>query len=254
MILKSFVSLVLIAVVIPALIIIPQAFTSLNYFVYPIESYSLKWFEAFFANDQWITGLYRSLGIACATAILATILGTMAAVAMTKLEFKGKSLFMAVMLAPMVIPIIVIGVSLYASFATMGLTNSFLGLILAHTLIAIPMVFTTMLAGLSSVNENLELAALSMGSTPIGAFFKVVLPNVKSSLVASALFAFVCSLDEVVVTIFVSGANTKTLPMVMWENMRTSINPTLAVAAVFMIALTLGMYIIQAVVSHRAKQ
>ena len=109
------------------------------------------------------------------------------------------------------------------------------------------MVFTTMLSGFANVNENLELAALSMGSTPIGAFFKVTLPTVKSSLVSAILFAFVTSLDEVVVTIFVSGANTKTLTMVMWENMRTNIDPTLAVAATFMIVLTLGMYIISQV-------
>lgn len=249
-----FVIIVLLIIILPALVIIPQAFTSLNYFQYPIESYSLKWVETFFSNNEWVLGLQRSLLIAVATAILATVLGTMAAVALNKLEFKGKSIFMGVMLAPMVIPVIVVGVSLYTTFSKVGLTNSFLGLILSHTLIAIPMVFTTMLSGLSGVNENLELAAMSMGSTPMGAFFKVTLPNVRSSVVASALFAFVCSLDEVVVSIFISGANTKTLPMVMWENMRTNINPTLAVAAVFMIVLTLGMYIIQTIVTNRSNK
>lgn len=253
MLLWVIVILLLIIIVMPALVIIPQAFTSLNYFVYPIEEYSMKWVEAFFNNQDWVLGLQRSLVIATATAILATTLGTMAAIAVSKLEFKGKSLVMSIMLAPMVIPVIVVGVSLYASFSRVGLTNNFLGLILAHTLIAMPMVFTTMLSGLSGVNENLELAAMSMGSTPMGAFFRVTLPNIRSSVVASALFAFVCSLDEVVVTIFISGPATKTLPMVMWENMRTNINPTLAVAAVFMITLTLGMYIIQTIVSNRSK-
>lgn len=253
MILWIFVFILLAIIVMPALVIIPQAFTSLNYFQYPIESYSMKWVESFLNNSDWVEGLQRSLVIATATAVVATVLGTMAAVAVHKLDFKGKSLVMSIMLAPMVIPVIVVGVSLYSSFSHMGLTNSILGLVLSHTLIAIPMVFTTMLSGLSSVNENLELAAMSMGSTPMGAFFKVTIPNVRSSMVASALFAFVCSLDEVVVSIFISGPNTKTLPMVMWENMRTNINPTLAVAAVFMISLTLGMYIIQTVVSNRSK-
>lgn len=253
MILWLFVIILLVIIVLPAIVIIPQAFTSLNYFVYPIQSYSTKWVEAFFKNSEWVEGLQRSLLIASFTAILATVMGTMAAVAVNKFEFKGKSIIMSIMLAPMVIPVIVVGVSLYTSFSKVGLTNNILGLILSHTLIAMPMVFTTMLSGLSGVNENLELAALSMGSTPIGAFFKVVLPNVRSSVVASALFAFVCSLDEVVVSIFISGANTKTLPIVMWENMRTNINPTLAVAAVFMITLTLGMYIIQTIASNRSK-
>lgn len=236
--------LLIFIMILPAIVIIPQAFTSLNYFKFPVEEMSTKWFDKFFENEQWIVGLERSL---------ATALGTMAALAMNKLEFKGKSLFMSIMIAPMVVPVVVVGVALYTTFAPIGLTNSFAGLIFAHTLLGIPMVFVTMLSGFANVNENLELAAMSMGSSPMGAFFKVTLPTVRSSLVSSVLFAFVTSLDEVVVTTFVSGANTKTLTMVMWENMRTNIDPTLAVAALFMIILTLGMYIIKEIVEARSK-
>lgn len=247
MLLYIFVFVLLIIVILPAIIIVPQAFTSLNYFKFPVEEYSTKWFEKFFENSEWIVGLERSLGIAIVSALLATIIGTMGALAVNRLHFKGKSVFMGIMISPMVVPVVIIGVALYSTFAKVGLTNTIGGLVLAHTLLGIPMVFTTMLSGFANVNENLELAALSMGSTPIGAFFKVTLPTVKSSLVSAILFAFVTSLDEVVVTIFVSGANTKTLTMVMWENMRTNIDPTLAVAATFMIILTLGMYIISQV-------
>lgn len=249
-----FVFLVLIAIILPALVIIPQAFTALNYFVFPVEEFSTKWFERFFENKQWVEGLARSLVVAVSTAVLATALGTMAAVAVNKLHFKFKGLFTGMMLAPMIVPVIIIGVSLYTTFSKAGLTNTILGLILAHTLLAMPMVFVTMLSGFSNVNENLELAAMSMGSTPLGAFFKVTLPSVKASLVSSILFAFVTSLDEVVVTIFISGANTKTLPMVMWENMRTTIDPTLAVAATFLIILTLGMYITKEIVEIHTRK
>lgn len=243
--LVAIVLLILVIIILPALVIIPQSFTSLNYFVYPIPAFSTKWYSKFFENSEWITGMQRSLLIAVITAILATIIGTMAAVAFEKFEFKGKSVFMSLMIAPMVVPVIITGVALYTTFSKVGLTNSIPGIIMAHTLLAIPMVFITMMSGLSNVNENLELAAMSMGATPIRTFFEVTLPTVKSSLTASVLFAFVTSLDEVVVTIFVSGANTKTLTMVMWENLRTTINPTLAVAATFLVILTLGMYIIK---------
>lgn len=245
--------LLIFIMILPAVVIIPQAFTSLNYFKFPVEETSMKWFEKFFDNQQWIVGLERSLIIAVLSAVVATALGTMAALAMNKLEFKGKSIFMSIMIAPMVVPVVVVGAALYTTFAPMGLTNSFAGLVLAHTLLGIPMVFVTMLSGFANVNENLELAAMSMGSTPIGAFFKVTLPTVKTSLISSVLFAFVTSLDEVVVTTFVSGANTKTLTMVMWENMRTNIDPTLAVAALFMIILTLGMYIIKEIIEVKSK-
>lgn len=245
--------LLIIVMILPAVVILPQAFTSLNYFKFPVEETSFKWFEKFFDNEQWVVGLGRSMMIAVLAAVLATVIGTTAALAMNKLNFKGKSIFMSIMIAPMVVPVVVVGAALYTTFAPIGLTNSIPGLVLAHTLLGIPMVFVTMLSGFANVNENLELAAMSMGSSPVGAFFKVTLPTVKTSLVSSVLFAFVTSLDEVVVTTFVSGANTKTLTMVMWENMRTNIDPTLAVTALFMIILTLGMYIIKEVVEARSK-
>lgn len=248
-----YVILLIFVMILPALVIIPQAFTSLNYFKFPVEGFSMKWFEKFFGNEEWIVGLERSLIIAVIAAVVATALGTMAALAMNKLKFKGKSLFMSIMIAPMVVPVVVVGVALYTTFAPIGLTNSFVGLVLAHALLGIPMVFVTMLSGFANVNENLELASMSMGSTPIGTFFRVTLPTVRTSLVSSILFAFVTSLDEVVVTTFVSGANTKTLTMVMWENMRTNIDPTLAVAALFMIILTLGMYIIKEIIEVKSK-
>lgn len=246
-----FVFLMLVIIILPAVIIIPQSFTSLSYFKYPIEAFSTKWYEKFFENSQWVESLERSLFIAVFAAILATVLGTMAAVAVNKLEFKGKNLFMNLMLAPMIVPVIIIGVGMYSTFAKIGITNTIPGLILAHTLLAIPMVFVTMLSGLASVDINLEYAAIGMGSTPVGAFFRVVLPTVKSSVVSSILFAFVTSLDEVVVTIFISGADTKTLPMVMWENLRATIDPTIAVAATFLIIFTLGTYIIKEIVEAK---
>ncbi|MDY5904514.1 MAG: ABC transporter permease [Succinivibrio sp.] len=245
--------LILFVIIAPALVIIPQSFTSLNYFVYPIKEFSLKWYVKFFENSEWITSLERSIVIALLVAVLATIIGTLAALAVNKLNFKGKNLFLNLMLTPMIVPVVITGVALYASFAKVGLNNSILGLVMAHSLLAIPMVFLTMSSALARFDTNLELAAMSMGSTPIGAFFKVTVPGVKSSLVTSALLSFVTSLDEVVVTIFVSGADTKTLPMVMWENLRATIDPTIAVAATFLIILTLGMYVIKEIFEAKSK-
>ena len=157
------------------------------------------------------------------------------------------------MLTPMIVPVVITGVALYASFAKIGLNNTIFGLVMAHSLLAIPMVFLTMSSALARFDTNLELAAMSMGSTPIGTFFKVTVPTIKNSLITAALLSFVTSLDEVVVTIFVSGANTKTLPMMMWENLRATIDPTIAVAATFLIILTLGMYVIKEFVESRQK-
>ncbi|MGN0915507.1 MAG: ABC transporter permease [Succinivibrio sp.] len=245
--------LLLIAIIAPAMVIIPQSFTSLNYFIYPIKGYSLKWYMKFFDNAEWITSLERSLLIAILVAVFATFIGTLAALAVNKLNFKGKNIFLNLMLTPMIVPVVITGVALYASFAKVGLNNTILGLVMAHSLLAIPMVFLTMSSAFARFDTNLELAAMSMGSTPLGAFFRVTLPSVRASVVTSALLSFVTSLDEVVVTIFVSGANTKTLPMVMWENLRATIDPTIAVAATFLIILTLGMYVIKEIVESKSK-
>lgn len=249
----TFIVLVLIfIIVLPAIIVIPQAFTSLNYFTYPIPSFDTKWLSKFAENSEWVVGLTRSLLIAVIVAIIATVLGTLAAVAMQKLEFKGKGLFMGLMISPMVIPVVIIGVALYSTFSKIGLTNTFMGLILTHTLLALPMVFVTMSSGLSGVNENLELAAMSMGSTPAKAFIQIVLPTVKPSLVSSVLFAFVTSLDEVAASIFIAGADTKTLPLVMWERLNTYMDPTIAVAATYLIIFTLGTYIVKEIIGYRS--
>lgn len=246
--------ILLAVIILPALIVIPQSFTSLNYFTYPIPEFVMKWYDKFWENSEWVVGLTRSLVIAVIVAVIATVIGTLAAVAMQKLNFKGKGLFMGLMISPMVIPVVIIGVALYSTFSKIGLTNSFAGLVLAHTLLAIPMVFVTMSSGLGGVNSNIELAAMSMGSTPIGAFFKVVLPTVKPSLVSSILFSFVTSLDEVAASLFISGADTKTLPLVMWERLNTYMDPTIAVAATYLIILTLGTYIIKELIDSRTKK
>ncbi len=252
--LYAFVFTVLLVIILPALIIIPQSFTALNYFVYPIYDFSLKWYQKFFLNEQWITSLERSLLIAISVAVFATVIGTMAALAVNRLNFKGKNLFLNFMLMPMIVPVVIIGVSLYASFSKVGLNNTNLGLVMAHSLLAIPMAFLTMSAAFARFDRNLELAAMSMGAGPVKTFFGVTLPTVKNSVITAALLSFVTSLDEVVVTIFVSGANTKTLPMMMWENLRATIDPTIAVAATFLIILTLGMYFIKELIVARSKE
>lgn len=242
--LRVFVAIVLILMIAPILIIIPLSFSSEVAFHFPPDSYSLKWYHSFIENEQWMEGLGRSLAVAACTAVLSTVLGTMGALAANRLEFPGKKLFVNLMVAPMVIPVIVVGIAMYHSFSVYKLTNTLPGLVLAHSILAIPIVFVTVLAGLKGMDKNLELAAMSLGSTPVGAFFKVTLPLIRSSVTASCLFAFITSLDEVVVSIFIAGAKTKTLPIVMWENMRTQVDPTIAAVSTVLILGTAAVFLL----------
>ncbi len=252
--LKIVVGLILFALIAPILVVIPLSFTSIGFFEFPPPGYSLKWYDSFFSNQEWVEGLVRSLTVAVLTAIVATILGIMAAVAMNRLQFWGKKAFMSLMVAPMVIPVIVVAIALYHSFAPMKLTNSLLGLVMAHTILAIPIVFVTVTAGLQGMDRNLELASLGLGSTPIGTFFKVTLPLIRPAVLSGALFAFITSLDEVVVSLFLAGSRTKTLPIVMWENLRTQVNPTIAAVSAILIGLTIVLFFTQSWVSSRNAQ
>lgn len=239
------VTLILFLLILPILIVIPISFSSLGYFKFPIPSTSLQWYENFFSSPNWITGFGRSIVIAIISAILATIIGTLGAMAIKKLDFPGKKVFMGLMVAPMIIPVIIVGIALYHTFGPLGLTDSYFGMIVGHALLGIPMVFITMVGALNKVDSNLELAAMGMGSKPLGVFFKVVLPNVKGGIMSGAIFAFTTSLDEVVITVFLSGPNTRTLPIVMWENMRSSMDPTICAAATLLIVLTLTIFFIK---------
>ncbi len=242
--LRLFVAVMLILMIAPILVMIPLSFSGEVAFNFPPESYSTKWYANFLTNDQWTVGLGRSLTVALFTAIVSTALGIMAALALNKLEFPGKKIFMNAMVAPMIIPVVVVGIAMYHSFAGFKLTNTLIGLVLAHSILAIPIVFVTVLASLKGIDKNLELAALSLGSNHLGAFFKVTLPLIRTSVVASALFAFITSLDEVVVSIFIAGAKTKTLPIVMWENMRTQVDPTIAVVSSLLIVVTAAIFLL----------
>ncbi len=154
----------------------------------------------------------------------------------------------------MVIPVVVAGIAMYHTFSNYKLVNTITGMVLAHSVLAIPIVFITIFAGLNGIDRNVELAALSLGSTPIGVFFKITLPLIRPAVIASVLFAFITSLDEVVVSIFISGATTKTLPMVMWENMRTQVDPTIAAASTLLIGGTILLFLVQGLARIPLKQ
>lgn len=253
MLLYIFVAIILIFLIAPILIIIPLSLSSSPFFIFPPKEYSLRWFENFFAQSQWVDAFFKSLQVAVMTSILATSLGIMAALAVSRLDFKGKQIFMGIMVLPIVVPLIVVGIAVYRFYSEIQLVGSTVGLVLAHSLLALPIVFVTILARLKGFDRNMELAAMNLGSTPIGAFFKVTLPIIKPAVFSSALFAFITSLDEIVVTIFIGGSQNPTLPKVMWEQMRSQIDPTIAAASSLLIVATVVLFTSQSILKARQK-
>ena len=231
--------LVLLFLILPVLVIVPLSFNSGSFLVYPLQGFSLHWYQDFFSSADWMRSLKNSLIIAPAAPLLAMVFGTLAAIGLTRGEFRGKALVMSLVISPMVVPVVIVGVASYLFFAPLGLGNSYLSLILVHAVLGVPFVIITVSATLQGFNYNLVRAAASLGASPLTAFFRVTLPLIAPGVISGALFAFATSFDEVVVTLFLAGPEQATLPRQMFSGIRENLSPTIAAAATLLIGFSI---------------
>lgn len=230
--------LLLLFLLLPILVIVPLSFSDSSLLLYPIHAFSLKWYHALFHSDEWIRATRNSFIVAPSATIVATVLGTLAAAGLHRTEFRGKGLLMAVLISPMIVPLVVVGVGIYLFFAPYGLTNSYTGLILAHAALGAPFVVTTVTATLQGFDQNLVRASSSLGAGPVGTFMRITLPIIAPGVVSGALFAFSTSFDEVVVTLFLAGPGQVTLPRQMFTGIRENISPVIAAVATILIVFS----------------
>jgi len=235
---------VLLFLLLPILVIIPLSFSDSSFLVYPIPGWSLKWYENLFTSAEWIRATKNSFIIAPAATVIATVLGTLAAVGLVRVNFPFKGLLMSFLIAPMVVPIVVVGVSTYLFFAPLGLADSYIGLIIVHAALGAPFVLTTVLATLQGFNQNLVRASLSLGENPLNTFFRITLPVIAPGVISGALFAFATSFDEVVVVLFLAGPDQVTLPRQMFTGIRENITPTIAAVATLLILFTTTLLLV----------
>lgn len=236
--------LTLLFLVLPILVIIPLSFSDSSFLTYPMPGVSLRWYQNLFESDDWIRAAKNSFIVAPMATIVATVLGTLAAVGLNKADFAGKGLLMAVLISPMVVPVVVVGVGVYFFFAQIGLSETYTGLILAHAALGAPFVVTTVSATLQGFNHNLVRASLSLGAGPLRTFFRITLPVIAPGLISGALFAFATSFDEVVITLFLAGPGQSTLPRQMFAGIRENITPTIAALATILIAFSTTLLLI----------
>lgn len=244
----------LLFLIIPVLVIIPLSFNSSTFLSYPLNGFSLRWYRAFLGSDEWIHALGNSLLVAPLATLLATVLGVLAAMGLTQSEFRGKGLMMAILISPMVAPVVIIGVGMFFFFARLSLLNSYIGLVLAHALLGVPFVVITVVAVLKNYDIRLSRAAASLGAPPLYAFRKVTLPLIAPGIFSGALFAFAASFDEVVVTLFLASPGQRTLPIQMFAGIRENLDPTIAAAASLMIAASLLLLIVMEVLRRRGER
>ncbi|MFY8125842.1 MAG: ABC transporter permease [Hydrogenophaga sp.] len=225
----------------PIVVIIPLSFSDSSFLAYPIEGWSLRWYEEMWASDDWARAAKNSFIVAPLATLLATTLGTLAAMGLAGSTFWGKGFINGLLISPMVVPIVVVGVATYLVFAQWGLNDSYLALVLVHAALGAPFVVTTVLATLQNFNHNLVKASLSLGASPLQTFFRVTLPVIAPGVISGALFAFATSFDEVVVTLFLAGPEQVTLPRQMFTGIRENISPTIAAVATLLILFTTAL-------------
>jgi len=232
---------VLAFLLLPIVVIVPLSFSDSSFLVYPIPAFSLKWYQNLFGSAEWARAAKNSFLIAPAATLVATSLGTLAAVGLARTSFPFKGLLMSLLIAPMVVPIVVVGVSTYLFFAPLGLADSYTALIIVHAALGAPFVLTTVLATLQGFDQNLVRASLGLGESPLRTFFRVTLPVIAPGVISGALFAFATSFDEVVVVLFLAGPEQLTLPRQMFNGIRENISPTIAAVATLLILFTTAL-------------
>ncbi len=231
----------LVFLLLPILVIVPLSFSDSTFLAYPIPGWSLRWYDNLFTSDAWARAAKNSFIVAPAATAIATVLGTLTAVGLARIQFPGKGLLMSLLIAPMVVPIVVVGVACYLFFARIGLADTYFGLIIVHAALGAPFVVTTVIATLQGFDHNLVRASLSLGAGPLQTFFRVTLPVIAPGVISGALFAFATSFDEVVVTLFIAGPQQVTLPRQMFTGIRENINPTIAAVATLLTIFTTAL-------------
>lgn len=233
------VGLILFFLMLPTLIVIPMSLGTANYIEFPPSGLTLRWYVEYLQDPEWVRATLFSLRVALATTLAATLIGTLAAIALVRGELPGKGLIQAMTLSPMVIPHIVIAVALYLVFAPLRLTGNFYGFLIAHTMLAVPYVVLTVSAALQRVDVTLELAALNCGASRVRAFFHVVLPNILPGVAAGGVFAFLTSFDEATVAFFISGIEGKTITRKMFEDIDFNLTPVIAAVSTVLVSASL---------------
>lgn len=237
--LRLWVALMMGLLILPTLVVIPMSFTDARTFQFPPENWSMRWYTEFFTSDVWMDAFMTSLQVAAVAAILATVLGTAAAIGLDRWEFPGKEAIRQVILAPLIIPVIVIAVALYYVFLDWNLVGNFTGFVVAHTIIAIPFVVVSVSTSLAGYDRRLSLASASLGASSVTTFRRVTAPLIMPGIGSGFVFAFVTSLDEVVIALFLQSPDIETLPVRMYEGVTSDIDPTVAVASTLMVLITL---------------
>ncbi|MFD0980985.1 ABC transporter permease [Tropicimonas aquimaris] len=260
--------LIFLFLIAPILIVIPLSFNAEPYFTFTEKmlsfdptGYSTRWYDMLltfgmtnpeaprdgswwadaWSNAAWINAAKNSVIIGFFSTVLATCLGTLAALGLSRPEMPFRRTIMAVLISPMIVPIIITATGLFFFYSATGLANTYIGIIMAHATLGIPFVIITVTATLVGFDHSLTRAAASLGADPTTTFFKITMPLILPGVISGALFAFVTSFDEVVVVLFVAAHDQQTIPRQMWNGIREQISPAILSVATILVVISIAL-------------
>ncbi len=237
-VLPTYVGLICLLLMAPIVIVVILAFSGPGYLQFPPKTYSLHWFARFLGDPQWRASLWFSLIIGLIACVVATVAGFFAAYAFVRGSVRGKKLLLSLLLLPIIVPTVITSIAMYFLSARLHLVGNLVWVGVCHAVIALPVVLLILLSSLQGVDVNLERAALSLGAGHVRVFLRVVVPLAAPGIVSAALFAFLASFDELIISLFLTGVRTQTLPVRIWNSLHLEIEPTIAAVSAFLIGVT----------------
>ena len=252
---------ILIFLITPILVVMPLSFNAEDFFTFTPEmlrfdpeGYSLKHYRDFFTNGDWQQALRNSVLIAPMATLLAVSFGTLAAIGLSQPHVPGRQVIMAILISPMIVPLIISAAGMYFFYSRIGLQGTYFGVVLAHAALGIPFVIITVTATLVGFDNSLTRAAANMGADPVTTFFRVQMPLILPGVISGGLFAFITSFDEVVVVLFVGSAGQKTLPWQMFTGLREQISPTILAVATILVGISICLLTVVELLRRRSER
>ena len=253
-------SIILFLLIVPSLIVIPMSFSDSQYLEFPPKNLSLRWYENYFFSwkvengfNDWMAATRTSLLVAVLTIFVATPIGTLAAYGLTNSSARIRSILFPIMISPMMVPIILVAIGLFYFYVQFNMVNSIPGLVLGHSLVAMPLVLIIVMSALKNYDMNQEKVARSLGASRTRAFIEITLPQIKFSLVSAGLISFLTSFDEIIISLFVAGGDNSTITRSMFLALRDQIDPTIAAISTILIIISSGLLILSQTISGKAR-
>jgi ABC-type spermidine/putrescine transport system permease subunit II len=228
----------LIYLVLPTFVIVPLSFSSTTYLSFPPPDWSGKWYVKLWATDAYFKAFFNTLKVGIPAALIAVTLGTLAALAIVRGRLRAARPISALIIAPLMLPQIILAIGLFPVLATFGLIGSYLGVILGHAVVCTPLVFITVSAALRGYDSSFELAAMTLGANWWRTFWNVTFPMIRLGMIVGGIFAFAFSFDEIIIALFLTDAETFTLPKQLYDELRYQMEPTIAAASSFVLTIS----------------